>query len=60
VPGQPWRLRDAGSVLVTSQLPVERWYESADAILDRTVHNAHHIDLAGDSMRKTRKAEPNA
>ena len=26
----------------------------ADAILDRIVHNAHRIDLAGDSLRRTR------
>ena len=25
-----------------------------DAILDRLVHNAHRIDLSGDSMRRTR------
>jgi DNA replication protein DnaC len=24
----------------------------ADAILDRLVHNAHRIDLAGDSLRR--------
>jgi DNA replication protein DnaC len=26
----------------------------ADAILDRLVHNAHRIDLAGDSLRRIR------
>jgi IstB-like ATP binding protein len=26
----------------------------ADAILDRLVHNAHRINLAGDSLRRTR------
>jgi len=46
------------STLVTSQLPVEHWHEQigdptlADAILDRLVHNAHKIQLEGDSMRK--------
>jgi hypothetical protein len=36
------------------------WHEAigdptyADAILDRLVHNAHRIDLAGDSLRRTR------
>jgi DNA replication protein DnaC len=51
---------DARSVLITSQLPVDRWYEIignptiADAILDRIVHNAYRIDLTGDSMRKRR------
>jgi DNA replication protein DnaC len=47
-----------GSTLVTSQLPVEHWHEAigdptlADAILDRLVHNAHRLKLAGDSMRR--------
>jgi DNA replication protein DnaC len=26
----------------------------ADAIIDRLVHNAYRIDLAGDSLRRTR------
>lgn len=49
-----------GSVIVTSQLPVNKWYEIigdktiADAILDRIIHNAHRIELKGDSMRKKR------
>jgi hypothetical protein len=30
----------------------------ADVILDRLVHNAHRIELTGDSLRKMRKAEP--
>ena len=48
------------STLVTSQLPVENWYELigdptlADAILDRLVHGAYKISLEGDSMRSTR------
>jgi DNA replication protein DnaC len=50
-----------GSTLVTSQIPVPRWFDVvgeptlADAILDRLVHNAHKIELQGDSLRKTRK-----
>lgn len=46
------------STLVTSQLPVKNWHEQigdptlADAILDRVVHNAHKIELEGESMRK--------
>ncbi len=50
-----------GSVLITSQVPVRGWYEIigektvADAILDRLVHDAHRIELMGESMRKTRK-----
>lgn len=52
------------SLIITSQLPVSKWHEVigektiADAILDRIVHNAHRIDLKGESMRKKRKAEP--
>jgi len=48
------------STIITSQPPVEQWHALigdptyADAILDRLVHNAHRIDLAGDSIRKTR------
>jgi DNA replication protein DnaC len=46
------------STIITSQLPVLQWYEIigentiADAILDRIVHQAHRIDLSGESMRK--------
>ncbi len=46
------------STIITSQLPVEHWHEVignptiADAIMDRLVHNAHKINLSGDSMRK--------
>ena len=48
------------STILTSQLPVARWHEqigdptAADGILDRLVHNAHRIDMRGDSMRKKR------
>ncbi len=47
------------STIATSQVPVEKWHETmedptlADAIPDRLVHNAHHISLKGESMRKT-------
>ena len=50
------------STLVTSQLPIARWFDLigdptyADAILDRLVHNAHRIKLAGESIRKTRSS----
>jgi hypothetical protein len=43
-----------------SQLPVSRWRERigdpniADGILDRLVHNAHRIEMRGESMRKKR------
>lgn len=48
------------STVLTSQLPVSRWHEQigdptlADGILDRLVHNAHRIEMRGDSMRKNR------
>jgi len=29
----------------------------ADAILDRLVHNAHRIEMAGESMRRRMNAE---
>jgi len=53
------------STILTSQLPVSRWHEQigdptlADGILDRLVHNAHRIEMRGDSMRKNR-GKPNA
>ena len=48
------------STILTSQLPVSRWHEQigdptlADGILYRPVHNAHRIEMRGDSMRKSR------
>ena len=48
------------SIIITSQLPVSRWYDVigektiADAIMDRLVHGAHRIELGGESMRKKR------
>ena len=53
---------DKGSMIITSQLPVKQWYEIigektiADAILDRILHQAHRIELKGESLRK-RKTE---
>jgi DNA replication protein DnaC len=41
-------------------LPVSCWHEQisdptiADGILDRLVHNAHRIEMRGESMRKKR------
>ena len=48
------------STVVTSQLPLSAWHEVigdptyADAILDRLVHNAHRIELTGESLRRAR------
>ena len=46
------------ATLMISQLPTDQWYTSigdntlADAILDRLMHNAHRLNLKGESMRK--------
>ncbi|MGD0923363.1 MAG: IS21-like element helper ATPase IstB [Terriglobia bacterium] len=48
------------STVLTSQLPVAKWHEQigdptlADSILDRLVHNAHRIEMQGESLRKKR------
>ena len=48
------------STLITSQLPIDAWHAYlgdptlADAILDRVIHNAHKLELRGDSLRKTK------
>ena len=49
---------DKSATIITSQLDVKQWHAYiddptlADAILDRVVHNAYHLDLSGDSLRK--------
>ncbi len=46
------------ATIITSQVPVDQWHEVigdptlADACLDRLIHNAHRLNLTGDSMRK--------
>ncbi len=46
-----------GSTIITSQLPVDNWYNFideptlADAIMDRLAASAHRIALTGKSMR---------
>lgn len=51
------------STIITAQLPVSGWHQMigeptiADAILDRIIHNAHRIELKGDSMRR-KNAKP--
>jgi DNA replication protein DnaC len=48
------------STILTSQLPVAQWHEQigdptlADSILDRVVHNAHRLEMQGESLRKKR------
>jgi len=49
------------STIITGQVPIEQWHQAienptlADAIMDRLIHNAYKLQLAGDSMRKTKK-----
>ena len=51
---------ERGATVIATQVPVERWHHQigdptyADAILDRLVHQAHRIELTGESLRKTR------
>jgi DNA replication protein DnaC len=48
------------STIISTQIPMKNWFEAigdptlADAILDRLIHNAHKINLKGESMRKIR------
>jgi DNA replication protein DnaC len=50
-----------GSMIITSQIPVQGWYEIigektiADAILGRLIHQSHRLELVGESMRRKRK-----
>lgn len=49
------------STIITSQVPISKWHEIigeqtiADAILDRIVHDAHRIEMKGDSLRKKKQ-----
>lgn len=48
------------STIITSQVPINAWHDVigeqtiADAILDRIVHDAHRIEMKGESLRKKR------
>ena len=48
------------ATIIVSQVPVSDWHARfpdptlADAILDRTIHNAYRLSLLGDSQRKLR------
>jgi DNA replication protein DnaC len=54
---------DKKATLITSQLPLEQCHDYlgnksvADAIPDRLVHNAHKLNLKGESMRKSKAAK---
>jgi DNA replication protein DnaC len=49
------------STIITSQVPVSLWHDIigeqtiADAILDRIVHDAHRIEMHGESLRRKRQ-----
>ena len=51
----------AALLILTSQMPLAHWHEQigdptvADSILDRLVHNAHRIELKGESLRKKKR-----
>ena len=55
-----YRLR---SMILISQVFVAKWHEQigdptlADSILDRLVHNAHRIEMRGESMREERSGK---
>ena len=48
------------STIITTQGRMKNWFEAigdptiADAVLNRLIHNAHKINLKGESMRKIR------
>lgn len=52
------------ATIITSQLPIGAWHQYinentiADAILDRIIHQAHRIELTGESMRKNNMLKP--
>jgi DNA replication protein DnaC len=54
---------EKASTLITSQVPIASWHEVigektiADAIMDRIIHNAHRIELSGESLRKKNQKE---
>ena len=49
------------SIIITSQVPVNKWHDIigektvADAIMDRIIHEAHRLELKGESLRKKRE-----
>ncbi len=53
------------STLLTSQVPVNKWFDVigeqtvADAILDRIIHDAHRLELKGESLRKKKVLSDN-
>ena len=54
------------STVLASQLQVKLWHDTigdptiADALMDRLVHNAHKLELDGESIRKSRGTRRNS
>ncbi len=52
-----------GSMMITSQIPVQGWYEIIgektidDAILDRLIHQSHRLELGGRINEKKKKID---
>ncbi len=63
LPGTGGRRYGRRSIVIASQIPVDSWPgvigepTIADAVMDRIVHNAYRIELAGESRRR-RNAPP--
>lgn len=71
-PLTPAQARDVADILddryalqatvVATQVPVDDWHARlgdptlADSVLDRLIHNAHRLNLKGESQRKTRSS----
>jgi hypothetical protein len=61
VPGYLEEKEQAGSIIITTQFPVDKWHLKlpdptvADAICDRLTHGAIKLNLKGDSMRKEKE-----
>lgn len=53
------------STIITFKVPVSHWYDLigeqtiADELLDRIVHNAHRLELKGESIRIRQKVKIN-
>ncbi len=49
---------DRSSIIITSQIPVNKWYELIgeetipDAILNCLIYSSHRINLEGESIKK--------
>lgn len=57
---------DSRSTLITSQVPMKVWHDLfdnktiADAVMDRMIHNSHHMQFSGESLRKAKSLNTKA